>query len=345
MKNIKHIIIISVLVSICSLNVSTVAFAGSMQDDSLENQIYNHMQNRDTKFNFIYDKNSAMSLLKAAAKKDDYLERSISLFKTTRIGSFYEADIEYRTTKEQEDFIDYELSKIVNNLIDPRMSQSEKVQVVNEYLVKVFEYDDTYKSDNVYTALTTGKTICQGYAMAAYKMFKIMGIECRIINGEKSGVSHAWNLVKLENNWYHLDITNNDNIVRDRYLLKSDEFMKENEYTWNSEDYPVCTNNFYTVKTEHLDYKNDDDNNYSKYYNGGAWYKNNNKWYYLRLSGYMATGWFKYNDKWYYMNNHGEMQTGWVKVDGKWYYLYSDGTLACDTIIDGYKVDKNGVCM
>lgn len=326
-------------------NINTVSFAATSDYDSLENQIYNHMQNRDTKFDFIYDKSSAMSLLQSAAKKDDYLERTISLYKTARIGNLYEADIEYRTTKEQENYIDSELAKITNNLIDSRMSQIEKVQAVNEYLVKVFAYDDTYKSDNVYTALTTGKTICQGYAMAAYKMFKILGIECRIINGEKSGVSHAWNLVKLESNWYHLDITNNDNIVRDRYLLKSDEFMKENEYKWNAADYPSCLKNFYTTKTEHLDYKNDDEENYSKYYSGGTWYENNDKWYYIRLSGYMATGWFKYNDKWYYMNKDGEMQIGWIKDDGKWYYLWSDGTLAVNTVINGYKVDENGVCV
>ncbi|ETJ34932.1 hypothetical protein Q604_UNBC10655G0001, partial [human gut metagenome] len=35
-------------------------------------------------------------------------------------------------------------------------------------------YDDTLKSDNVYTALTTKSTICQGYAMTVYKMLNII---------------------------------------------------------------------------------------------------------------------------------------------------------------------------
>lgn len=344
-KMIKKSIKIIVLVLMCSLNLSFTAFADSNQDENLENQIYNHMQNRDTKFYFIYDKSSAIGLLQSAAKKDDYLERTISLYKTARLGNLYEANIEYRTNKEQEEFIDSELSKIVYNLIDSRMKQDEKVQAINEYLVKILKYDDTYKSDNVYSALTTGKTICQGYAMAAYKMFKLIGIECRIINGEKGSISHAWNLVKLENNWYHLDITNNDNIVRDRYLLKSDEFMKENDYKWNTEEYPKCAKNFYNVETERLDYENDDDKNFSQYYNGGIWYINDNKWYFLRLSGYIATGWIKYNDNWYYMNKNGEMQTGWIQDHGKWYYLWSDGTLAVNTEVNGYKVDENGVCV
>lgn len=341
MKNICKSIVI--VMNLLMINTSSVAFAA--EDNNLENQIYNHMKNRETKFNFVYNEKSALNLLQAAAKKDDYLERSISLYKTLRVGNLYEADIEYRTTKEQEAFIDSEISKIVNNLIEPKMSDVEKVQAVNQYLVKIYKYDETYKSDNVYTALTTGTTICQGYAMTAFKMFKILGINCRIINGEKSGVSHAWNLVKLDNKWYHLDSTNNDNTVRDRYLLKSDEFMKENNYIWNSNDYPACIENYYNTRTEFLDYNNDNDRYYKECYSGGSWYTDNNKWHYLRLNGNMASGWIAYNNKWYYLNKAGEMQTGWIKIDGKWYYFWSDGSLATDTVINGYTVDKNGVCI
>ncbi|MBS2904936.1 transglutaminase domain-containing protein, partial [Klebsiella pneumoniae] len=108
----------------------------------------------------------------------------------------FEAEIQYRTNKDQEDYIDSELSRIVNNLIDSRMSTEEKIEAINNYVVKIYKYDDTLKSDNVYTALTTKSTICQGYAMTVYKMLNILGIDCRIINGDKSGTSHAWNLVK-----------------------------------------------------------------------------------------------------------------------------------------------------
>ena len=219
MKIISRIITISLLLAVLS-NVS--AFADTFNMNSLENDIYNHMINRDNTFYFIYPSNSAIGLLQELAKKDDYLERSISEYKTMKSGYYYKAEIQYRTTKEQEEYIDSELERIVNNLIDSRMSTLEKIKAVNDYIVKIYKYDDTLKSDNVYTALTTKTTICQGYAMTAYKMFKIMGIDCRIINGDKSGTSHAWNLVNIDGAWYHLDTTNNDNIVRDKYLLKSE---------------------------------------------------------------------------------------------------------------------------
>ena len=188
----KTSIISLLLISLCNVSVSadTVSYK-----EKLENDIYNHMVNRDNVFYFVYPSDSAISLLQDAAKKDDYLERSISVYSTKKTGYNYEANIEYRTSKEQEEYIDSEISRIVNNLIDTRMSTVEKVKAVNDYIVKIYKYDDTLKSDNVYTALTTKTTVCQGYAMTAYKMFKLMGIECRIINGNKNITSHAWNLV------------------------------------------------------------------------------------------------------------------------------------------------------
>ena len=38
----------------------------------------------------------------------------------------------------------------------------------------------------------------------------------------------------------------------------------------------------------------------------------------------------------------GDMATGWKDVNGIWYYLYSDGSMAYNTIIDGYNLDVSG---
>lgn len=74
-----------------------------------------------------------------------------------------------------------------------------------------------------------------------------------------------------------------------------------------------------------------------------GWLKDNGSWYYLNNNGAMQTGWIKdESDKWYFLNSDGAMQTGWTNVDGKWYYLYNDGTLAVNTVIDGYRVDESG---
>ncbi len=74
-----------------------------------------------------------------------------------------------------------------------------------------------------------------------------------------------------------------------------------------------------------------------------GWFKWNNKWYYLdTVNGDMETGWEKVNGKWYFLADSGVMMTGWVKSGTKWYYLYKDGSMAVNTVIDGYKIGKDG---
>ncbi|MGG2067405.1 L,D-transpeptidase family protein [Bacillus sp. S14(2024)] len=74
-----------------------------------------------------------------------------------------------------------------------------------------------------------------------------------------------------------------------------------------------------------------------------GWLLDGGKWYYLDGSGVMKTGWISDGGKWYYLDGSGVMKTGWVKVDDDWYYFYDNGSRAASTIIDGYKLDKDGV--
>lgn len=76
-----------------------------------------------------------------------------------------------------------------------------------------------------------------------------------------------------------------------------------------------------------------------------TWLDFNGRRYYLAEDGKMQTGWLEDNGNWYYFNAAGEMQTGWVNGDKptEWYYLNSDGTMARDTVIDGYVLDAGGL--
>ena len=197
--------------------------------------------------------------MESASEKDDYLQRSVEKFKISKRGTEDVVDITYITTKEQEDYVNSQLKNILENIIAPNMNESDIVKAINDYIVKRYTYDRSIKEDNAYYSLITGSAMCQGYSMTAYKMFEMAGLECRIVIGTLNGEGHAWNLVKVDGNWYHIDITNNDDIIRDSYLLVSDESLSENGFDWDRSKYPVVYSNYYNTLTSYIDDVNEDE--------------------------------------------------------------------------------------
>lgn len=76
------------------------------------------------------------------------------------------------------------------------------------------------------------------------------------------------------------------------------------------------------------------------------WVNNNGRWQYNdALGNTLKNIWFfdKNYNAWYLLDQDGYMKTGWIQAgDGKWYYLYPSGAMAYNTVVDGYKLDKNG---
>ncbi len=73
-----------------------------------------------------------------------------------------------------------------------------------------------------------------------------------------------------------------------------------------------------------------------------GWVLDSNKWYYLNGDGSMKIGWLFQNGKWYYLNSSGDMAIGWKKIGNKWYYLNKSGQMLSNTVVEGYKLGKDG---
>ena len=85
----------------------------------------------------------------------------------------------------------------------------EKVKYVYEYLVTHTEYvQGSEDNQNICSVFLNGETVCQGYAKAAQYLFREMEIDSVFVSGQVNGSEdHVWNLVKIDGDWYHVDIT------------------------------------------------------------------------------------------------------------------------------------------
>ncbi len=90
------------------------------------------------------------------------------------------------------------------------MSEYEKALLLNDLLAEHVLYGSTGDYTTAYGVLTGGVAVCQGYAEAYHYLLNRAGILSTIVTGTVASGSHAWNLVRMDGNWYHVDVTWND---------------------------------------------------------------------------------------------------------------------------------------
>jgi len=67
-------------------------------------------------------------------------------------------------------------------------------------------------SHNAYGALLNGLAVCDGFSSAFNLLAQKLGFECMLATGRSNhrsagSVEHAWNIVKVKNKCYHMDVT------------------------------------------------------------------------------------------------------------------------------------------
>lgn len=110
----------------------------------------------------------------------------------------------------------------------------EKVLYIHDYIIDNTVYDSAsadendgsgkklsdavYKSASIYGCLIEGKAICTGYTAAFQYFMDALGVESGRISGntpEGSATGHQWNYVKVDGEYYYIDLTWDDPVQED----------------------------------------------------------------------------------------------------------------------------------
>ncbi len=126
------------------------------------------------------------------------------------VGLYYNMDNqEYEKCRnELSDFIDDMKSSLEGK------SDYEKEKYVYDYIFDNCMYDEyTDNSGSVYGALIEHKARCEGISKSFMLCMRELDIDCITVVGvplwENNGAysNHSWNIVNINGNWYHVDIT------------------------------------------------------------------------------------------------------------------------------------------
>lgn len=95
---------------------------------------------------------------------------------------------------------------ILQSIDDPR-SDYDIVKGVYEYLGRNCLYDEAYPDQSLYSVLVEKRGVCAGFAKSFAYIMELAGIPCVTATGTLEGQRHSWNMVRLGDNWYHIDVT------------------------------------------------------------------------------------------------------------------------------------------
>lgn len=86
-----------------------------------------------------------------------------------------------------------------------------------------------------YDALVNGSGDSCALAMAYKAVCDALDIPCQVVSGRFQGIDHCWNVVQVNGNYYHLDLS----MQSETLWLRSDESMR-GTYQWTTDSCPTC---------------------------------------------------------------------------------------------------------
>ena len=184
----------------------------------------------------------------------DYIRWAVSGLKVSTMvdqtagGNYYytlDFTIRYYDSAAEEAQVDSVVQQFLATVSPNTMSDYQMATAAHDFICARTTYDnEAYSHLNSaqsygyaftsYGALITGKSVCQGYAVAFYRLCKEVGLDVRFVSSSPSQGRHAWNILKLDNRYYFVDCTWDDTAMESgknpyQYFLISYDNMRADD--------------------------------------------------------------------------------------------------------------------
>lgn len=167
----------------------------------------------------------------------DFPEAQVSMYPESGQQRIVEVTLRYHQSLQVLESRRNSLSREAERLcqpIDPLAGAGEKLSEIVGTLQSMRAYS-AHGGSTAYDALLGGGGDSQGVSLALSLLCRQVGVSCIVVDGQKNGQSHFWNVVQTAAGYRHIDLTRSGNVTYDL-----DHTMQEQGYSWDAQQVPAC---------------------------------------------------------------------------------------------------------
>ena len=165
---------------------------------------------------------------------------------------------QYRMSEEETQNARAELLSYLNTFADtvhPDMSDGDKALLIHDHMAEHYTYSPIGEENyDIYSLLRDGHGVCQALSLMYMALGARIGLAVDLVTSD--AMDHAWNHVKIGENYYHVDITRDLSDIadggyhHDRFLLCDEALISKGYMDFSCRDNHICDSHTYEVSNE-----------------------------------------------------------------------------------------------
>ena len=155
-------------------------------------------------------------------------------------------------------------------LADDDFTDYEHALFFHDYLDTAYDYDTDLKVKDLYSFIKTGVGVCQAYTHAYTYLLRRAGVDVSFASSEE--MNHIWNIVKIDGEWYHADVSWDDPTGGAMGKAKHDFFLYSDTGLMNNKTPHVGWIALHECTSDRFDPAPTADSLSSYAYTDGNWY-------------------------------------------------------------------------
>ncbi len=103
---------------------------------------------------------------------------------------------------------------------------------IHDYIINncTYDFEVAETSSSAFSCLAEGLSACEGYSKAAKLLCEKAGLECYTVSGDAVNFDgktegHMWNIIRIDGEYYHLDVTWDDPVTQNEGQTLSHIYM------------------------------------------------------------------------------------------------------------------------